>query len=276
MDTETIRSLLLDAGSDTPPAPGHTLVGRYELRRQLARTGFSVVFRALDHRLRRTVCVKIARPRGDLGDAYEVTRAALLREARTLGVLEAHGISAPRLIELRAWVARPFLVMTYIPGNNLALLRELGWISDRRAAEVVHAIARLLASVHHLGLVHHDVKPSNIQVRPDGSALLVDWGSSQPHGVLWSGEPLLVTPEFASPARLAGCVAPQNDVFALARTLEFALSNPHPAVRELVSRATAGEPQATTNSFRRSLEGLLVADRLLRLCGQLGRFDPCW
>lgn len=276
MNTETIRSLLLDAGPATPPAVGLTIGGRYELRRQLARTGFSTVFRALDHRLRRVVCAKFARPRPDDDDPFALTRACLLREARMLRLLEAHAISAPRLVDIQAWSTPPVLVMTYVPGQSLEMLRQLRWISDRRAAEVVRGVARLLARVHRLGIVHHDVKPANIQVRPDGSAVLLDWGLAQHLDERWVGQGLALTPDFASPARLAGAVSLYNDVFALARTLEAALMEPHSSAQALVTHATIGDPIATIDAFGRALDGLLFADRLLRLCGLPGWIDGCW
>jgi serine/threonine protein kinase len=251
---------------------------RYQICRQIALTGLNVIYRAIDLRRRRLVVVKIARAQPDLYDRYAVPNECLAREAKMLLRLEDAEIRGPHYVELIERNGGSFLVMSYIPGYSLELLCRYGWISSRRVAKALLSICGLVAQVHRLGFVHHDIKPANILVRPDGSPVLIDWGSACGLTAHRSPGRRTLTPEFASWEQARGEVWRSNDVYALGRTLEALIPQPHALVQALIRRATAahGQRYTTASAFGRALCWLLALDRVAQACATSRIFSELW
>lgn len=206
----------------TPTGAGRVLADRYRLDREVGRGGMGVVWLARDEVLGRDVAVKRV---GMLpgADAPDVARAE--REARL-----AAGLNHPNVVAVFDLVVdrdEQWLVMEYVPGRTLTQLVAVeGPLSPDRAADLVGQAADALAAAHAAGIVHRDVKPSNILVTDDGLVKITDFGIAKSDSDatltktgLMSGSPAYLPPEVAS-GESAG---PHSDVWSLGATLYHAL-----------------------------------------------------
>ena len=167
-------------------------LGRYELRRRVAQGGTAEVYLAYDRKVRRQVAVKVLYGR----DEPFVRRFE--REALAVGALSHnHILPLYDFGEQSPWY---YLVMPYVDGCTLRdyLLRHKQ-ITLEEAASFLSQIASALQFAHDHGVVHRDVKPSNILLRQDGYAYLVDFGlakAMQGAEALTSAGAMVGTPEY--------------------------------------------------------------------------------
>jgi serine/threonine protein kinase len=156
------------------PAPGQTL-GSYRLLAGIAFGGEAAVFRGLDERSRRLVAVKVPLL-GALAD--DQARQRLRCEALALRRLSHPGV--PALLDIGSQDDIDFLVTEYAEGPTLAaLLREGGPWDETATRSLGLQIGAVLAEVHRCGVVHCDLKPSNVVLSPGHQVKLLDFGQAQ-------------------------------------------------------------------------------------------------
>ncbi|MBE3557696.1 MAG: serine/threonine protein kinase [Ktedonobacteraceae bacterium] len=189
---------------------GSTL-GRYELRRRIATGGMAEVYLGYDRRVRRKVAVKV------LYGSNERFVRRFEREALAVGTLSHdHILPLFDFGEQRPWY---YLVMPYIEGGTLRdylfqrerlTLEEAGYFLDQIAAALQYA--------HEHGVVHRDVKPSNILLRADGYAYLVDFGLAkaklETESLSHAGT-MIGTPEYMAPEQSNGASDYRSDIYSL-------------------------------------------------------------
>ncbi len=233
--------LILDPKPSEDPKPGESfpesgaeivpVLPDITLRRPPVSHGpLSVVYRGWDRKLRCEVIVKVQRMTEDT-----VTRGRFEREAATMLRLRH-----PSIVSLYAFHPGESaqndpaaLVLEYVPGQTLAALVDgTGFLSPARAAQITEEIGAALDYVHGIGIVHRDVKPSNILVPKRGPAKLTDFGVAR----IGDDLPLTVmgdvlgTIEYASPEQVHGngAVDARSDVYSLAAVSYFALTGTPP------------------------------------------------
>lgn len=197
--------------------------GRFRRVRQLGSGGFGTVWLAVDEQLDRTVAVKLAHAPDN------ETEARMLREARALAA-----VRHPNCVRVFDIVQDPdglALVMEYIEGASLSetVLRN-GLIDDKLAARLWLNMADALAAAHDRGVLHRDVKPSNVIVDNQGTAHLIDFGIARSKGdsTLTATGMMVGTPDFLAPETARGETAsPASDSWQLAATVSYALTG-HP------------------------------------------------
>lgn len=196
-------------------------IGDYVIGREIGRGGMGVVFEATDVRLGRRVALKVSRlPIDD-----DEMRRRFHREAEITASLDHRGLVRVHAAGIDA--DHPWLALEFIEGERLDE-RMASWESEgtpddkslRERVEILAQIAEALGHMHARGLVHRDVKPSNIFLRPDGSVAVGDFGLSRHEedlGLTQSGA-FAGTVHYASPEQTSGIaarLAPQSDVFSL-------------------------------------------------------------
>ncbi len=170
------------AGTSRQDKSARLLAGRYRLGDVLGRGGMGTVWRAEDETLGRTVAVKELRFPSNIDEEEKrrlITRT--LREAKAIARIR--NTSAVTVFDVVQEDDRPWIVMELVEGKSLAeVIREDGLLEPRRAAEVGLAVLDVLRSAHREGILHRDVKPSNVLIADDGRVVLTDFGIAQVEG----------------------------------------------------------------------------------------------
>ncbi|HEV2907357.1 MAG TPA: Stk1 family PASTA domain-containing Ser/Thr kinase [Actinomycetota bacterium] len=189
------------------------LAGRYRIESAVGEGGMAKVFRGQDVVLGRTVAVKVLAPEyardGRFVERFrrEAQSAAALSHPNVVSVFDT-GSDGPV----------HYIVMEFLEGRTLReVLAADGRLHPDRAAEIAESMCRALATAHHHGLVHRDVKPGNVMLTPSGEVKVMDFGIAR----VTTGEALtqtatvLGTASYFSPEQAKGeGVDPRSDVYS--------------------------------------------------------------
>jgi serine/threonine protein kinase len=204
---------------------------RYALCAVRGRGGMGTVWEAEDRLLERKVAVKEVplRDRGSLGDE-DTLRHRVLREARV-----AARVSHPSLVTIYDVVDggdRVFLVQEFVDAPTLHdVVSADGPLDPRRAAAIGQQVLGALDALHRAGVVHRDVKPSNVMVLPNGSVKVADFGIAlmEDERDLTLAGSVLGSPGYLAPEQASGRRAEATaDLWALGATLWFAVEGKGP------------------------------------------------
>ncbi|MFI8435033.1 serine/threonine-protein kinase [Streptomyces sp. NPDC079020] len=248
---------------------GRLLAGRYRLGEVLGRGGMGTVHRAADETLGRTVAVKELRfPSAIDEDEKRRLITRTLREAKAIARIRNNG--AVTVYDVVDEDDRPWIVMELIEGKSLAeAIREDGTLTPRRAAEVGLAILDVLRSAHREGILHRDVKPSNVLISEDGRVVLTDFGIAQVEGdpSVTSTGMLVGAPSYISPERARGHKpGPPADLWSLGGLLYASVEGCPPydkgsAIATLTAVMTEPlDPPKNAGPLEEVIYGLLARD----------------
>ncbi|MFC8605967.1 serine/threonine-protein kinase, partial [Streptomyces olivaceus] len=262
------------AGTSRTDKSARLLAGRYRLGDVLGRGGMGTVWRAEDETLGRTVAVKELRFPGNIDEEEKrrlITRT--LREAKAIARIRNN--SAVTVYDVVEEDDRPWIVMELVEGKSLAeAIREDGLLEPKRAAEVGLAVLDVLRSAHREGILHRDVKPSNVLIAEDGRVVLTDFGIAQVEGdpSITSTGMLVGAPSYISPERARGHKpGPAADLWSLGGLLYAAVEGTPPydkgsAIATLTAVMTENlEEPKNAGPLRDVIYGLLNKDPALRL-----------
>ena len=200
---------------EPPPTPKPRRFGRYVVRRAIGRGGFATVYEGFDGELERPVAIKVAHiGRTDSTEG----RAAFVKEARQLARLQH-----PRIVTVfDAGVEgeHRYIVSALLSGKSLLSHLKQRRPDFRETAHTVADIADALAHAHSQGVVHRDVKPSNIILTDDRGPVLIDFGlafNQDDAGALTPGR-AAGTPSYMSPEQITGkghAIGARSDIYSL-------------------------------------------------------------
>ncbi|MDX3116053.1 serine/threonine-protein kinase, partial [Streptomyces scabiei] len=262
------------AGTPRQDKSARLLAGRYRLGDVLGRGGMGTVWRAEDETLGRTVAVKELRFPGNIDEDEKrrlITRT--LREAKAIARIRNN--SAVTVFDVVEEDDRPWIVMELVEGKSLAeAIREDGVLKPKRAAEVGLAILDVLRSAHREGILHRDVKPSNVLIAEDGRVVLTDFGIAQVEGdpSITSTGMLVGAPSYISPERARGHKpGPAADLWSLGGLLYASVEGSPPydkgsAIATLTAVMTEQlEEPKNAGPLKDVIYGLLTKDPARRL-----------
>jgi hypothetical protein len=235
-DSRDLVEVVVDADPSRTVAPGEVLAGRYVVIEEVDHCGMGLVYKALDRRREKAgmpepwVALKLARPAAEKNSG---TSSYLRQE-----FLKLSQLSHPNIVSVFDFdhdEGLDFLVMEWLEGQTLANL--LTHITSKRIAldkaeAIVRSVGHALAHAHTLGIVHGDVKPSNIFLTENRVVKLLDFGSSgqiSAGGNIGNTGSNWATRGYASCELLRGeAPRPHDDVYALGVTAYRLLSGERP------------------------------------------------
>lgn len=216
--------------------PQGARVGPYEVQSQLGAGGMGEVYRAHDPRLGRDIALKVIR-RALIADsgAEEGALERLLREATLASALNHPNIVT--IHETGIVGADRYIAMELVEGRTLRQIAADG-LPLERAIGIARQVAEALAVAHAAQIVHRDIKPDNVMVRPDGYIKLLDFGLARLHRTTVSAGPtgpatdpglIIGTIGYMSPEQARGeLTAPEADIFAFGAMLYELVTGRHP------------------------------------------------
>ena len=241
------------------PLAANTAIKQYRILAPLGKGGMGEVYLAQDTALSRKVALKIL-PSEFAGDSDRMDR--FVREARSTSALNHPNIIT--IYEIGESNGTHFIATEFIDGKTLTELARSQSLDYRFIVDVVIQVVSALDDAHAAGIVHRDIKPDNVMVRPNGLAKLLDFGiaklsaptdpsddtmtvlGSQTHAGMLIGTPQFMSPEQARGQR----VDHQTDIFSLGVVMHHLLSGQSPFAGDTVSDALAAvltrEPRRLT------------------------------
>ena len=249
-------------------------LARYQRGRTLGAGGMGRVWQAHDSILGRDVALKeILLPARLTGADRDALHNQTLREARA-----AARLSHPAVVRVydtfedddRAWI-----VMEYVPSRSLQqVIDESGPLPPARVAAIGLAVLDALLAVRRAGLLHLDVKPSNVLIAHDGRVMLTDFGPAVTGDglrALAAAGIVLGSPKYLAPERMDGLALPESDLWSLGATLYHAVEGRPPFARRTLDATLLAiaedppDPARLAGPLTPVLEGLLRPDPADRL-----------
>jgi serine/threonine-protein kinase len=204
-------------------------VGKYELRHQIGRGAMGVVYEAFDTVIERPVALKMLRTDVYAAEQLADVRARFKREAHSAGRLSHPNIVT--IFDYGEHEGTPYIAMDLMTGEELARSLESGArMGLPQVVRVMDQLLSALAYAHERGVVHRDMKPSNIFVLRDGTIKVVDFGLARIEASnLTETGTLLGTPAYMSPEQFLGLpVDARSDIFSVGVILYQMLTGDRP------------------------------------------------
>jgi serine/threonine-protein kinase len=221
---------------------GKQLLGRYIIQSRLAQGGMSVVYQGRDERLQRPVCLKVFFGLNHSDASYQASYEHFVQEAFALSQLQhPNTIRIYDFGYLEEEPRSPFHVSELMEGGTLrAQVKSMGLLSPRAAADILEPIVGALSEAHGRGIIHRDIKPTNILFGRAGTRVIVklcDFGIAKADAEVdlpnraddtrsLTGKRIsFFSPAWGAPEQLRGKkVGPTADVFALGLVTVYMLS----------------------------------------------------
>jgi WD40 repeat protein len=206
----------------------------YEILREVGRGGMGIVYQARQHRLNRTVAIKMILA-GQLAGPEErlrfVLEGELLARLNHPNFVQVYEVGT---VELASGAVQPYLVLEHVEGGSLKARLAEEPLPAREAARQLLVLARAMDVAHAQGIIHRDLKPANVLVARDGTMKIGDFGLAKEmggNGSLTPTGPAIGTPNYMAPEQASGgpaVVGPAADVYALGAILYEMLSGRPP------------------------------------------------
>ncbi len=215
-----------------------TPFGRYRLVELIGRGGMGEVWKAFDTATRRVVAVKVL--------PAQLAADPVFEERFRHEAFAAAGLNNPHVVPIHNFgeiEGRLYVDMRLIEGQDLEHVLKAGPMAPARAVKIIEQIASALNAAHKIGLVHRDVKPSNILVAEDDFSYLIDFGIARAAGetkLTATGNVVGTWPYMAPERFTTGQSDTRSDIYALTCVLYECLTSSRPFPGESVEQQIAG------------------------------------
>jgi len=194
--------------------PGADFAGRYRILDELGRGGMGRVYKALDREISESIALKVLIPAFSADEKMVERFRNELKLARRI----SHK-NVCRIFDLGNCEGTYFITMEFVPGDNLkSIIQMMGPLDPPRALALAGQVCDGLAEAHRLGVIHRDLKSSNIMIDREGSARIMDFGiavAAETKGITDQGA-LVGTPEYMAPEQVEGKeVDRRADIYSL-------------------------------------------------------------
>ncbi len=218
--------------------PGDILNCRFHIIRELGNGGFATTYLAIDKQDRfETKCaVKQLQPKFNTSSVWASAKERLATEAMVLQWLGKHD-RIPEFIGHFEEQKQFYLALEFIEGEELEQEVHRQILNEAQAIEFLLDVLNTLKSVHKQGIIHRDIKPSNlIRRKQDGKMILIDFGAVKEIGTMAFDTSkqqvktqIIGTPGYMPPEQNSGNPVYSSDIYALGRTVIFAMTNKSPS-----------------------------------------------
>ncbi|GAA2676086.1 serine/threonine-protein kinase [Actinoplanes palleronii] len=247
-------------------APGIVLNGRYQLTQRIAAGGMGEVWRGADRLLNREVAVKVVLP-GLMADREFITRfrseARMMAQLRHPGIVQVYDYGENAVVGNDRF---DYMVMEYIDGISLSKkVQDAGRLSPAETMAITAGVADALHAAHQSGIIHRDVKPANLLVRPGGAIVLVDFGVARSVGVtgITSTNVVMGSVHYMAPEQAEGKpVTAATDVYALGAVAFHCLTGRPPYVGDnplaILGQLVHGQPPVLPPDVPRGVAAVVM------------------
>src|SRR5213594_3697108 len=214
-----------------PQTGQYRRVGKFELHELIGEGAMGTVWKAYDSVIRRYVALKLLSRAGRSTDAQD----RFMREARAAGALQHPNIVT--IYDLGESDDQLFIAMELVDGRDLSSLIALSEpLALERKLDIVIEVLQGLSYAHERGVIHRDVKPSNVRIASDGSVKIMDFGIARLQSADVTGSGAIVgTPTYMAPEQITnGAITPATDIFAVGCVLYELLAYRKPFEGETV------------------------------------------
>lgn len=240
-------------------AHGCETVGHYELRDRLGEGGYGEVFEAWDCKLQRRVAVKRIKEAASAGsNSATVREARLAASLRHPAFVKVHTVEEDGLSQM--------IVMELVLGETVKRQLDNAAVAPSAALDWVIQVAEAMQHAHECGLVHGDLKPSNLMIEPGGQIRILDFGLSLRFDILATSSAPLSQPVgtimYMAPERFNGTApSARSDVYALGVILYELVCGmrPHAGLNGLALAAAHLHSDSSTWTYPDSVDAALVA-----------------
>ncbi|MDO8032765.1 serine/threonine-protein kinase [Janthinobacterium sp. SUN128] len=252
-------SIFTPAGEQLSALPAAYLVGHYEFRARLGEGGYGEVFEAWDRKLQRSVAVKRIRDAAGAGlDNATMREARLAASLRHTAFVKVHAVEEDGAAQM--------IVMELVLGQTVRQIIENAAVPAATALDWVRQVAEAMQHAHDSGLVHGDLKPSNLMVEPTGQVRILDFGLALRIDSLATRSAPLAEPVgtimYMAPERFHGAApTTPSDVYALGVILYELVcgTRPHASLNGLALAAAHLHSDSATWTYPDSAGAALVA-----------------
>ncbi len=227
-------------------AESSKVFGDYEIIEPIAEGGMGIVYKAIQKSLNRIVAIKMIKS-GQLATASEVQR--FKTEAAAAARLD-HPNIVP-IYEIGEQDGIYFYSMRYIDGQNLSMLINKSPMNQKRAAKILSAIARAIHYAHQHGVLHRDLKPTNVLIDKNGEPLLTDFGLAK----------LLEQQEsFTQSQAVFGSASYMSPEQALGKTAEISVSSDVYSLGAILYEMLTGRPPFIGRNFVETIKQVIDSE----------------
>ena len=222
---------------------GYVLGGKYEIQREVGRGGMSIVYLALDLRLRKLWAVKEVKQTGK-DENGEIYISQFMQEAKMLMRLDHPAL--PRIVDLIDENGKKYVVMDFVEGQNLfEVMKERQKFPEDEVIEWGKQITDALSYLHRQDppIIYRDMKPGNVMLKPDGNIKIIDFGIAREYKVgNLTDTVALGTRGYIPPEQYSGQTDPRSDIYAIGMTMHHLLTGVDPRTADAYAPVRSWDP----------------------------------